>query len=92
MATMITDVTGNNADTVLAFGNADFAHNSKGRVSSLTKGFKNKLAASCRFFEVDEHMTSKLYCACNDANGMAGMGLGTGEITQAITCMHGSSC
>ena len=89
MATMITDVTGNNADTVLAFGNADFAHNSKGRVSSLTKGFKNKLAASCRFFELDEHMTSKLCCACNDANGMAGMGLGTGEITQAITCMHG---
>ena len=86
---MIADVTGNNANTVVAFGNADFAHNGKGRVSSLTKGFKDKLAASCRFFEVDEHMASKLCCACNcnDANGMPGMGLGTSEMTQAIMCM-----
>ena len=88
MATMITDVTGNKADTEVAFGNADFAHNSKGRVSSLTKGFQNKLAASCRFFEVDEHNTSALCCACNDGIGMPGMGLGTGEITQAIMYMH----
>ncbi len=88
MATMCSDVTDNDAGTVVAFGNADFAHNSKGRVSSLTKGFKNKLAESCRFFEVDEHRTSRLCCACNDANGMPGMGLGTGEMTQAIMCMQ----
>ena len=85
---MITDVTDNKADTVVAFGNAAFAHNSKGRVSSLTQGFKNKLAASCRFFEVDEHKTSALCCACNGGIAMPGMGLGTGLITQAIMYMH----
>ncbi len=65
-----------------------FAHNSKGRVSSLTKGFKSKLGESCHFFEVDEHRTGRLCCACNDANGMPGMGLGTGEIVQAIMCIY----
>jgi len=62
MANMCSDVTGNNTATVVAFGIADFAHNSKGRVSSLTKGFKSKLAESCHFFEVDEHRTSRLCC------------------------------
>ncbi len=44
------------------FGNADFAHNSKGRVSSLTKGFKSKLAESCHFFEVDDLATGNSAC------------------------------
>jgi hypothetical protein len=48
MANMCSDVTDNNTANT-AFGNADSAHNSKGRVSSLTKGFKSKLAESCHF-------------------------------------------
>ncbi|KAL3141216.1 hypothetical protein ABBQ38_003555 [Trebouxia sp. C0009 RCD-2024] len=75
LAMMCNEVTARNKDTVVAFGNAEFAHNSRGRPSSLTKGFKRQLAGRCRLFEVDEHNTSVKCCACYQP--MAGMGLGT---------------
>ncbi|KAL3162962.1 hypothetical protein ABBQ32_009394 [Trebouxia sp. C0010 RCD-2024] len=75
LAMLCSSVTAGNKDTVVAFGNAGFAHNSRGRPSSLTKGFKRQLAGRCRLFEVDEHNTSAKCCACYQP--MPGMGLGT---------------
>ncbi|KAL3131781.1 hypothetical protein ABBQ38_007499 [Trebouxia sp. C0009 RCD-2024] len=75
LAMLCNEVTARNKDTVVAFGNAEFAHNSRGRPSSLTKGFKRQLAGRCRLFEVDEHNTSAKCCACYQP--MSGMGLGT---------------
>ena len=76
LAMLCNEVTANNKDTVVAFGNASFAHNSRGRPSSLTKGFKRQLAGRCRLYEVDERNTSAKCCGCWQP--MSGMGLGTG--------------
>ena len=83
LAMLCNSVTAGNKDTVVAFGNAGFAHNSRGRPSSLTKGFKRQLAGRCRLFEVDEHNTSAKCCACYQP--MPGMGLGTGMQLQLLT-------
>lgn len=76
LSIMCNEVTANNRDTIVALGNASFAHNSRGRPSSLTKGFKRQLAGQCRLYEVDERYTSALCCACHEP--MTGMDLGTG--------------
>ena len=76
LAMLCNEVTANNSDTVVAFGNAEFAHNSRGRPSSLTKGFKRQLAGRCRLYEVDEQNTSAKCCACRQL--MTGMDLGPG--------------
>lgn len=76
MAMLCNEVTANNKETIVAFGNAAFAHNSRGRSSSLIKGFKRQLAGRCKLYEVDEHNTSAVCCSCWQP--MLGMGLGTG--------------
>ena len=76
IAKLCNEITDNNSQTVVAFGNAGFAHNSKGNPSSLTKTLKRQLAIRCRLYEVDEHNTSAKCCACYHA--MTGMNLGAG--------------
>ena len=76
LAMLCNEATANNRKTIVATGNAAFAHNSRGRPSRLTEGFKRQLAGRCRLHEVDKRNTSALCCAC--CRSMTGMDLGTG--------------
>ena len=92
IAMLCNDITANNNQTVIAFGNADFAHNSKGNPSSLRQTLKRQLATRCRLYEVDEHNTSAKCCACY--HPMVGMDLGAGMylITSCYTTLHSTNC
>ena len=72
-----------NKETIVAFGNGAFAHNARGRPSSLTKGAKRQLAGRCRLYEVDERNTSAKCCACWQP--LTGMDLGTGMHLPILT-------
>ena len=86
-AEMCNIVTANDPDTVVAFGDASFSHNSRGRKSSLTTGLRRQLAGQSSLYRVDEHNTSALCCACHEH--MQGMGLGTGMgSTHTFRCGH----
>ena len=50
---------------VMAWGNATFPHNSRGRPTSIRAGLIRKLAQRCQIFLVDEWNTSKLCCCCH---------------------------
>ena len=94
LAQMCNDIAGDSKPehNVGAFGNASFAHNSRGDHQLLPKGLKKQLQGRFKLFEVDEYNTSALCCACN--HGMAGMGLGSGRkwlLQELGSCMYGLS-
>ena len=92
IAKLCNDITANESQTVVAFGDAEFAHNSRGNPSSMTKTLKRQLASRCRLYEVDEHNTSAKCCACY--HPMVGMDLGAGMylLAACYTRLQSANC
>lgn len=61
---MVRRITGGNPRTVVALGDASFAHNSKGHASTPTKGLRRRLLGRCRLRMVDEYRTSITCSLC----------------------------
>lgn len=56
---------GNDPDAMIAIGNAQFAHNSKGLPTVPRAGIVRALCKTNRVFLVDENNTSQPCCNCN---------------------------
>jgi hypothetical protein len=64
---MIRRITNGNERTIVALGDASFAHNSRGHASTPTKELRRRLKGRCRLRMIDEYRTS-ITCSKCDGN------------------------
>ena len=62
---MVQRITNGNRRTVVALGDASFAHNSRGHASTPTKGLRRRLQGRCRLRMIDEYRTSITCSLCD---------------------------
>lgn len=62
---MIRRITNGNQRTIVALGDASFAHNSRGHASTPTKELRRRLKGRCRLRMIDEYRTSITCSKCD---------------------------